>query len=378
MGFEDIINFLLIAGVLQGFVFNLVTLFFRKKFSIVILYLNLTVLFISLNNLQAWLSDNGYSSNLFFIKNLLVPWYVFILPMFYAFLIHYLRLQDRIVGFVRFSIGLFMVEFLLRMGVISYVYYYVENKDIQLIKIYTYIEDITNLLVFLYIFYKACILVFRRQKAYETMLSYDELSWIKFFLYMGSFLLLLWASAIAVEIMMGVNILYGILRLGTSLLLYWIGYQGLYRYNVVQDRILLRRDILQNQKYIDASKILATKTNSHKYEQEFDKVREYVIDNKRFLDPNLTMHSLSAELGMSASQLSKLINAFSDHNFSDFINSLRVEQAKKLLADPDFTKYTVVSVGLECGFNSRSTFYSAFKKFTSKTPTDYQEGLPLS
>lgn len=69
-----------------------------------VLYLNLVVLFISLNNLQAWLIEVGYSSDLFYIKNMLVPWYFFILPMFYAFIIHFLEVDKTIIGFVKFAI----------------------------------------------------------------------------------------------------------------------------------------------------------------------------------------------------------------------------------------------------------------------------------
>jgi AraC-like DNA-binding protein len=65
-------------------------------------------------------------------------------------------------------------------------------------------------------------------------------------------------------------------------------------------------------------------------------------------------------------------NSYSSYNFSDFINSLRVEQAKKFLSDNEFSQYTIVAIGLECGFNSKSTFYSAFKNFTSETPTTYR------
>jgi len=71
--------------------------------------------------------------------------------------------------------------------------------------------------------------------------------------------------------------------------------------------------------------------------------------------------------------LSKLINNYSEYNFSDYINSLRVAQAKALLKDDDFDNYTIVAIGLECGFNSRSTFYTAFKKFTDLTPSEYRK-----
>jgi AraC-like DNA-binding protein len=75
---------------------------------------------------------------------------------------------------------------------------------------------------------------------------------------------------------------------------------------------------------------------------------------------------------MTKSYFSKLVKSHSSYKFSDFINSVRVEQAKKLLSDNEFSQYTIVAIGLECGFNSKSTFYSAFKKFTSETPTTYR------
>ena len=67
------------------------------------------------------------------------------------------------------------------------------------------------------------------------------------------------------------------------------------------------------------------------------------------------------------------MNTYAGSNFSDYINSYRVEEAKKLLADTTFDNYTIVAVGLECGFNSKSTFYNAFKKFTGVTPTVYKK-----
>ena len=85
------------------------------------------------------------------------------------------------------------------------------------------------------------------------------------------------------------------------------------------------------------------------------------------------METITNELGISKSHFSKLVNTYSNYNFSDFVNALRVEQAKKFLSNDDFSAYTIVAIGLECGFNSKSTFYSAFKKFTSETPTTFRD-----
>ncbi len=85
------------------------------------------------------------------------------------------------------------------------------------------------------------------------------------------------------------------------------------------------------------------------------------------------MSVLARETGLSTSYLSKIINTNSDYNFSDFINNFRIEKAKKLLADAEYNNYTYIAIGYECGFNSKSTFYTAFKKFTGQTPSIYKQ-----
>ena len=99
----------------------------------------------------------------------------------------------------------------------------------------------------------------------------------------------------------------------------------------------------------------------------------YIKKNKRFLDPTFSLERLSSEMGISTSKLSHLINQESGYNFPDYINLLRVEKAKKYLIKSDYSAYTIVAIGLECGFNSKSTFYSAFKKFTNVTPSEFKE-----
>lgn len=85
------------------------------------------------------------------------------------------------------------------------------------------------------------------------------------------------------------------------------------------------------------------------------------------------MNHLAQELGLSTSHLSNLINTYSYYNFSDYINQLRVEYAKQLLIDKQYKQYTIIAIGLESGFNSKSTFYTAFKKFTGQTPAEYRQ-----
>ncbi|RED50158.1 helix-turn-helix domain-containing protein [Seonamhaeicola aphaedonensis] len=377
MSIVSIVNFLLIAGVVQGFGFNLVTVFIRKKFNKTILFLNLIILFISLNNLQRWLIEQGHISDLFVIQQLEVPWYILTIPMFYAFTTHFLKVENKVRGFIKLSLIIFTIELILRLCLISYVYHEVPDRDPHIIKTYTLAEDVFNLVYMIYLFVNACVIIFRRHHLTEYILSFDDLNWMKWFIRLGTIVLGLWAVALTITIFTGNEDAYLFLRLGTSILLYWLGYQGFYRYSVVQDRILLRNSIESDQVLISSSKIAYDPKKEDDYinerhKRDFEKIRSHIVDNKLYLDPLLSMESIASEMGMSKSYFSRLINTYSDFNFSDFINSLRVEQAKKFLSNDEFSEYTIVAIGLECGFNSKSTFYTAFKKFTSETPTAFR------
>ncbi|MBY0245240.1 MAG: helix-turn-helix domain-containing protein [Sphingobacteriaceae bacterium] len=92
---------------------------------------------------------------------------------------------------------------------------------------------------------------------------------------------------------------------------------------------------------------------------------------KSYTNPNLTLPILAKELTVRPHLLSQYINDNLNKSFSQFINEYRVEEAKKLLKNNDQLK--IDAVGMECGFNSSSTFYSTFKKITGTTPANYQK-----
>jgi AraC-like DNA-binding protein len=194
---------------------------------------------------------------------------------------------------------------------------------------------------------------------------------------MGVFVIIFWAVAVIIKSVTGDETAYIPLRLSTSVLLYWIGYQGFYKYNIVQDRISLRQALTSESTVISSNFKEKTVKGidefyNEKHQREFDSIKNHIINDKLYLNPLLSQDVITTDLRMSKSHFSKLINSYSSHNFSDFINSLRIEQAKKFLSNDEFSEYTIVAIGLECGFNSKSTFYSAFKKFTSETPSSFR------
>ncbi|TMM58184.1 AraC family transcriptional regulator [Maribacter algarum] len=367
-----VFNFLMIAGSVQGFIFNAATFLSRKKIESPVLFLNLFVFFLSLNNLQSWLIDKGFIAFYYYT----IPFYVLLAPMFHAFLVNYLGIEKKRKPFFKLTALVFVLELVARAIIISRITS--GALDPQYIELYNAIEDALTLGFSIFIFYHVLKVLFRYQKLYASILAYDDLKWIKRLIQLGGIVLVLWGIAVLLNFVsetIKAPYSYYPLRLGTSIFIYWIGYQGFFRFVVLQDRKSLRKKIREVNK--TAGTVSTDRgIDFKKGEREslvFNEMNNYVVNNQKYLDPYLSLEKLSEELEISTSKLSMLINQLSGKNFSDYINSLRVTDAKKLLANPDFEGYTIVSIGLECGFNSKSTFYTAFKKFTGQTPTTYRK-----
>ena len=93
---------------------------------------------------------------------------------------------------------------------------------------------------------------------------------------------------------------------------------------------------------------------------------------KLYQETELTLQQLSDKLQLPTYQVSQAINDGLKKNFYDLVNGYRVEEAKRLLRDPKNMNYTVLSVGFDAGFNSKTTFNTVFKKFTGYTPTEFR------
>ncbi|MCX2745489.1 AraC family transcriptional regulator [Mangrovivirga sp. M17] len=108
-------------------------------------------------------------------------------------------------------------------------------------------------------------------------------------------------------------------------------------------------------------------------DEQTEKLIAYMNTEKPYLDFELTLLKLADQLRMSENDLSILINHHLGKHFFDFINEYRIKEAKELLEDPDNKELTILEIVYEAGFNSKSSFYTAFKKITDQTPTQYRK-----
>jgi AraC-like DNA-binding protein len=101
-------------------------------------------------------------------------------------------------------------------------------------------------------------------------------------------------------------------------------------------------------------------------------LEQLMAQDKAFLEGDLTLGELASRIGMAQHQLSQVLNQHLGCSFFDYINKLRVEEAKRCLADPDYRAQTVLELGLASGFNSKAAFNAAFRRFTGLTPSQFR------
>ncbi|WP_241676570.1 helix-turn-helix domain-containing protein [Flavobacterium pectinovorum] len=109
------------------------------------------------------------------------------------------------------------------------------------------------------------------------------------------------------------------------------------------------------------------------YNEELLKLQHYMVEEKPFLNPSLTIQDVSATIEIPVRDLSLLINHKLEQHFYDFVNTYRIEEAMEILKDTTKSKMTVLEILYEVGFNSKSSFNTAFKKHTGDTPTVYRK-----
>jgi AraC-like DNA-binding protein len=147
-----------------------------------------------------------------------------------------------------------------------------------------------------------------------------------------------------------------------------LNHPGLFRN--IDSKLKLVSDLILEEKNNDQIAV-----DEKEYIQELLKLQQYMAKEKPFLNPYLTIQDVARDIKVPVRDLSLLINHKLDQHFYDFVNTYRIECAMDILKDVTKSKVTVLEILYEVGFNSKSSFNTAFKKHTGNTPTSYRKGL---
>ncbi|GGD43772.1 helix-turn-helix domain-containing protein [Muriicola marianensis] len=153
--------------------------------------------------------------------------------------------------------------------------------------------------------------------------------------------------------------------------IYWVSYYGITQRNV--------RSLFSNTWNPKVTRSLSPPSNRNsdinieRLGEIMDLINRHIRESNCFINPDLTIMDLADGIDEHPKLVSEAINSVEKQNFNSYINQYRIRKAEDLLKTDKGSQLSVEGIGTEVGFKSKSAFYSAFKKFTGTTPTQYRE-----
>lgn len=151
------------------------------------------------------------------------------------------------------------------------------------------------------------------------------------------------------------------LFLSLSLLIYWLTYQ------------VLSTSSIRLTPAVEEPKYKKSGLQNSEIESVLKKLRHYMLEQKPFLNPNLTIDQIALALQLPKHHLSQAINSGMNQNFNELLNTYRISEAKALLQNPKHNHLTIAAIAYEAGFKSISHFNNIFKKTVQIPPSTFRK-----
>ena len=220
------------------------------------------------------------------------------------------------------------------------------------------------------------LVLLRHQKQLPDNYSYTEkinLNWLKWIvisllvLFIGLFMLIKYGVSYG---LVAYPDLFAVVGAILTVYVFFIGFCGLQQDAVFNGVISSQKSL--NEENAIASNYKNSALNDEKAAQIFTRLKIYMVEEKPFLKEDLSLAMLAGDLGITANQLSQVINQKSGSNFFNFINGYRVAAVKNKFKDPAMAHYSILSIAYDSGFRSKSSFNKIFKETTGQTPLQYR------
>lgn len=103
-----------------------------------------------------------------------------------------------------------------------------------------------------------------------------------------------------------------------------------------------------------------------------EQILKIIVFDKKYLDKNYSAQDLANEIGTNSRYISAVVNVRFHMNFTSFVNSYRINDAKSILVDKRYQDLNIEEVSDMVGFSNRQSFYAAFYRFTGITPRQWR------
>ena len=370
----NIYNCLILAGVLQGFIFTIVAFTSKKYRSKSTLFLTWLILSYSVSNLMYVLPDLGALPLETMYTYIFFPFASIIPVLIYFYVLYFLRPELKIRSTTKLLFLPFIVVTLaLLFFRVPYIFGYRNEAFYAPFNPIIIYHEIFSVLYSIVLLIASLLKVYNYEKEFAQF-KIDKirqnLIWLKCILYIIFFFTLVWAYLTYQNNFgtIGEKSFY-ILWVAMAAMIYILGYIGIYKFGILKERKKIRKFSLSQRSDIE---------DHHSSNKHVIALQALLIDNKLYLDSRLSLNDVAKKLQLNPSYLSRLISSEMETSFTGYVNMLRINEAKTYLVNPEFSNYTITSIGLEAGFNSKSSFYEVFKKTTGQTPYSYKRQAPKS
>ncbi|MBK9358549.1 MAG: helix-turn-helix transcriptional regulator [Bacteroidales bacterium] len=137
--------------------------------------------------------------------------------------------------------------------------------------------------------------------------------------------------------------------------------------NILTFILLIKPDI-----YFILGKYKSSKLTDSDKSVYLQMLNSYMETQKPYLNPDITLESLSRDISVNPRILSQIINENFNKNFKSYILEYRIKESMRILADSKHAKLTILEILYQVGFNSKSAFNNQFKLYTNLTPLEYR------
>lgn len=200
------------------------------------------------------------------------------------------------------------------------------------------------------------------QQEFSTIESYKRISWVMFLL---AFNMVYWVGSLVI----------GVYKYFTSEagLLPVFSYSVLLALNYILGFYGLRQEKIFGPEPDEApDKYRRSRLQADYKERVVQKLLTLFENEKPYLRSELTINDIAVKIKAPRHVVTEVLNTTLGKNFYQFVNEYRVEAVKKMLSDPQYQHLSIEAIGFECGFNSKSAFFSVFKQMTGTTPAKWR------
>ncbi len=141
---------------------------------------------------------------------------------------------------------------------------------------------------------------------------------------------------------------------------------------LVQDRIIENQPDNELIQAKDVKKYSGSALGDDQKIVLISKLQQLMLSEKLYINAKLSIEDVATNLGTNSKYISQIVNETFNKNFYNFINSYRIEEAKRLLVSEESEKYSILGIAQSVGFVSKSAFNVAFKRLTGATPTEFK------